>query len=501
APAEHQIQLRRAVIASTIGTAIEWYDFFLYSTVTGLVFAKLFFPNSDPWVGTLEAFAIYAVGFVARPIGAAIFGHYGDRIGRKATLIATLLLMGLATFAVALVPTYETIGIWGAVLLTILRFIQGIGVGGEWGGSVLMSMEWARSDHSRGFIASWPQFGVPCGLFLANLAVLAFSQMSGEQFLAWGWRLPFFLRLILVAVGLYIRLGISETPVFAKLLAERRVERTPILEVIKRHPKEIILSAFARMGEQAPFYIFTAFIFSYGIGSLHVSRDFLLTAVLAASVFSFFSIPFFSLPSHPPVRTHRTKEHVHDRRGRDRRVRFCLLRHAEHRPRDSHLPRHHLVAHPARYDVRSAGRVDRGKLYRPAALQRLFARLSACVGHRRRPGAAHRHLAVRHLSHLVCDRPLYRGVRGAEPDRNGADDRLHRQGHRRRIRDVSRPRATSGSAEFGFQVGRSRMNPIWQGTARRRATRFASFIVERSGSRGMSGDSPPIAGGVATLRK
>jgi Sugar (and other) transporter len=149
-PAEHQVQLRRAVIASTIGTAIEWYDFFLYSTVTGLVFAKLFFPNSDPWVGTLEAFAIYAVGFVARPVGAAIFGHYGDRIGRKSTLIATLLLMGLATFAVALVPTYEQIGIWGAVILTILRFIQGIGVGGEWGGSVLMSMEWARTNHSRG---------------------------------------------------------------------------------------------------------------------------------------------------------------------------------------------------------------------------------------------------------------------------------------------------------------------------------------------------------------
>jgi metabolite-proton symporter len=293
APAEHQIQLRRAVIASTIGTAIEWYDFFLYSTVTGLVFAKLFFPNSDPWVGTLEAFAIYAVGFVARPIGAAIFGHYGDRIGRKATLIATLLLMGLATFAVALVPTYETIGIWGAVLLTILRFIQGVGVGGEWGGSVLMSMEWARSDNSRGFIASWPQFGVPCGLFLANLAVLAFSQMSGDQFLTWGWRIPFVLSLLLVFIGLYIRLGIFETPVFAKLLAERRVERTPILEVIKRHPKEIILSAFARMAEQAPFYIFTAFIFSYGVKSLNVTRDFLLTAVLAASVLSFFSIPFF----------------------------------------------------------------------------------------------------------------------------------------------------------------------------------------------------------------
>lgn len=291
--AEHQVQLRRAVIASTVGTAIEWYDFFLYSTVTGLVFAKLFFPNSDPWVGTLEAFAVYAVGFLARPVGAAIFGHYGDRIGRKSTLIATLLLMGLATFAVALVPTYASIGIWGAVLLTILRFIQGVGVGGEWGGSVLMSMEWSRTNGSRGFVASWPQFGVPCGLFLANLAVLAFSQMSGAQFLAWGWRVPFFLSLILVGVGLYIRMGILETPVFARLVAERRIERTPMLEAIRRQPRQIVLSALLRMGEQAPFYIFTAFIFSYGIGTLHVSRDLLLTAVLAASVLSFASIPFF----------------------------------------------------------------------------------------------------------------------------------------------------------------------------------------------------------------
>ncbi len=261
--------------------------------VTGLVFAKLYFPHSDLWVGTLEAFAIYAVGFVARPIGAAIFGHYGDRIGRKSTLIATLLLMGLATSAVALVPTYDSIGIWGAVILTILRFIQGVGVGGEWGGSVLMSMEWARTDQSRGFIASWPQFGVPCGLFLANLAVLAVSQMSGDAFLSWGWRIPFALGLLLVGVGLYIRLGVFETPVFAKLLAERKVERTPILEVIKRHPKEILLSAFARVGEQAPFYIFTAFIFSYGTSVLHVSRDFLLIAVLTASLLSFLSIPFF----------------------------------------------------------------------------------------------------------------------------------------------------------------------------------------------------------------
>jgi MFS family permease len=353
-PSEHQRQLRRAVIASTVGTAIEWYDFFLYSTVTGLVFAKLFFPNSDPWVGTLEAFAIYAVGFVARPVGAAIFGHYGDRIGRKSTLIATLLLMGLATFAVALVPTYASIGIWGAVILTILRFIQGVGVGGEWGGSVLMSMEWARSDHTRGFIASWPQFGVPCGLFLANLAVLSFSQMSGEQFLAWGWRIPFLLSLILVGVGLYIRLGIFETPVFTKLVAERRLERAPILEVIKRQPKAIVLSAFARMAEQAPFYIFTAFIFArlpaHG-GARGFGLVFLLDSVLRLS-----------------LRSHRPQDRVHARRGRDRDLRLHLFRHGQHGDRRGHFPCHRLVAHSPRYDVRSAGGADCGKLHRPAAL-------------------------------------------------------------------------------------------------------------------------------------
>ncbi len=290
--AEHARQLRRAVIASTIGTTIEWYDFFLYSIVTGLVFAKLYFPQSEPLIGTLQAFGIYAVGFIARPVGAAIFGHYGDRVGRKSTLIATLMLMGVATFLVAFVPTYEQIGVWGAVLLTVLRFLQGVGVGGEWGGSVLMSMEWAKTDAHRGFIASWPQFGVPAGLFLANLAVLGFSWLSGDEFLVWGWRVPFFLSIFLIAIGLYIRLNILETPTFAKLLAENKIERTPMVEVIKRHPKEIVLSALARMGEQAPFYIFTAFIFTYGTLHLQSPRDFILTALLAASLFSFFTVPF-----------------------------------------------------------------------------------------------------------------------------------------------------------------------------------------------------------------
>jgi MFS family permease len=288
---EHSRQLRRAVIAATVGTTIEWYDFFIYGTAAGLVFGKLYFPNEDPLTATLASFGTYFIGFVGRPIGAAIFGHYGDRIGRKATLIATLLLMGIATFLIAFVPTYASIGIWGAVALTVLRVIQGIGVGGEWGGSVLISMEWARGHGRRGLIASWPQFGVPSGLFLSNLAVLAFSALSGSEFLTWGWRIPFALSIILVGVGLWIRLGILETPVFQKLVAERKIEKAPIVEVIKRQPREIILSALLRMAEQAPFYIFTAFVFAYATGTLHMSRNFVLTAVLAASLLSFVSIP------------------------------------------------------------------------------------------------------------------------------------------------------------------------------------------------------------------
>src|SRR6202043_1009868 len=173
------------------------------SIVTPLVFGKLFFPHSDPLIGVLEAFSIYFVGFVGRPVGAFIFGHYGDRIGRKAALIATLLLTGVATFAVALVPSYEQIGIWGAIIMIVLRFIQGVGVGGEWGGSVLLSMEWARTNANRGFIASWPQFGAPAELFLANVAVLVFSAVSGDQFLTWGWRIPFLMSIVMVAIGLW----------------------------------------------------------------------------------------------------------------------------------------------------------------------------------------------------------------------------------------------------------------------------------------------------------
>jgi len=288
---EHSAQLRKAVIASTVGTAIEWYDFFLYGTAAGLVFGKLYFPNQDPLSATLLAFTTYFIGFVGRPIGAAIFGHYGDRIGRKATLIATLLCMGLATFAIAFVPTYESIGIWGAIILTVLRMIQGIGVGGEWGGSVLLAMEWSRTHGQRGLVASWPQFGVPCGLLLSNLAVLAFSAWAGNDFAIWGWRIPFALSIILVGVGLWIRLGILETPVFREIIDKEKVAKAPVIEVIKQQPKEIILSALLRLSEQAPFYIFTAFVFAYAVGTLKMDRNFILAAVMVAACVSFFTIP------------------------------------------------------------------------------------------------------------------------------------------------------------------------------------------------------------------
>ncbi|HEV7444835.1 MAG TPA: MFS transporter [Steroidobacteraceae bacterium] len=294
---EHRSQLRRAVIAATIGTAIEWYDFFLYSSVTGLVFARLFFPQSSPLTGALQAFTVYLFGFVARPIGAAIFGHFGDRIGRKSTLILTLALMGMATFLVGLVPTYASIGVWGAVILTILRFIQGVGVGGEWGGSVLLAMEWARTNKHRGFVTSWPQLGVPLGMLLANLAVLLSSRVSGDGFLEWGWRIPFLLSISLIGVGLYIRLGIQETPTFQALTAKGATSSRPVPEVIHRHWREILLSALARTVQQASFYVLTAFIFSYGTTVLGSSRDFLLVAMMAASVLSCITNPLFGFLS------------------------------------------------------------------------------------------------------------------------------------------------------------------------------------------------------------
>jgi len=293
APEERRKQMLRAVVASTVGTSIEWYDYFLFATMAALVFPKLFFPKSDPVTGTLNSFGILFVGFLARPVGAWFFGTYGDSIGRKATLIATLLFIGIATFLIGLIPTYSTLGIGAAVILVILRACQGIGVGGEWGGSVLMSMEWG-SQKRKGWLGSWPQFGVPIGLVLAN-GITALTQLTlgAAAFASWGWRIPFLLSIVLIGVGLYIRLGIMETPVFRALLQDNRVERAPVREVIRRNWREIILSALLRMPEQAPFYLFTTFVFTFGAFATHLEKPFFTWAVSVAGLVSFITIPLF----------------------------------------------------------------------------------------------------------------------------------------------------------------------------------------------------------------
>jgi metabolite-proton symporter len=285
-------QRRRAVVASTVGTTIEWYDFFLYGTAAALVFPKVFFPNESALTGALAAFSTQFVGFAARPIGAAIFGHYGDRVGRKATLITTLMLMGIATFLIGCLPGSGSIGVTAAVLLVLLRIVQGIGVGGEWGGSVLMSMEWG-SPKRRGFMASWPQLGVPLGLLLSTGMVRLMSSATGDDFETWGWRVPFLVSIVLVGVGLYVRLNVMESPDFERVKEARTVHKAPIVEVIKRQPLEILTSAFVRMAEQAPFYLFITFVLTYGTKQLNIERNELLNDTLVAAAIGLFSVPFF----------------------------------------------------------------------------------------------------------------------------------------------------------------------------------------------------------------
>jgi metabolite-proton symporter len=290
-------QLTRAVVASTIGTSIEWYDFFLYGSAAALVLNTQYFPNVDPASGVLLAFGTNFVGFAARPVGAAIFGHYGDRIGRKATLVITLGLMGVGTFLVGLVPPYASIGIAGGVLLTLLRALQGIGVGGEWGGSVLLSMEWGARTGRRGFIASWPQFGVPVGLLLSNGMLALVTGLTGPNFATWGWRIPFIVSLVLVGVGLWIRLGILETPVFSRLLQQQRTAVAPVAEVLRRNWREVILTCLIRTGQQAPFYIFWTYVLTYATGPLGMQRQDVLIDTLIASGVSLITVPLWGYVS------------------------------------------------------------------------------------------------------------------------------------------------------------------------------------------------------------
>ena len=284
-------QLTRAVVASAVGTTIEWYDFFLYGVAAATVFPQRFFPSSDPYVGTLLSFSTYFVGFAARPIGAAIFGHFGDRIGRKALLVTTLLVMGTATVAIGLVPSYETIGIWGAVLLTVGRGLQGIGIGGEWSGSVLIAGEWTN-PRRRGLTTSFAQFGAPAGMVLANGAVSLMTMLTSENdFLEWGWRIPFVASIVLVFVGLYIRIGILETPVFSELKAKGRVARLPVVEVLRQNGREVVLTALLRTGQQVPFYIFTTYTITYATQQLGIGRGTVLNFVMIASLISLVTIP------------------------------------------------------------------------------------------------------------------------------------------------------------------------------------------------------------------
>jgi metabolite-proton symporter len=292
-PASAPSSVRKVIVASLIGTSLEWYDFFIYGTAAALVFNKIFFPSFEPLVGTLLAFTTYAVGFVARPLGGLIFGHYGDRIGRKNVLVVTLLLMGVATFAIGLMPTYASIGVWAPILLVVLRFLQGLGLGGEWGGAVLMTME-SGDPNRRGFNASWPQVGVPLGLLMANGVLSLMGVLTTEQaFLSWGWRVPFLLSGVLVVVGLWIRLTIAESPLFREVEASQTKAGAPILEVLRRYPKQVLLAVGARVGVDVAFYTFVLFITTYVTTYLKLPRNYALNAVLIAAAVQVALIPFF----------------------------------------------------------------------------------------------------------------------------------------------------------------------------------------------------------------
>jgi metabolite-proton symporter len=285
--------VRRVIAASLVGTSLEWYDFFVYGTAAALVFNKLFFPTFDPLVGTLLSFTTFAVGFIARPLGGVVFGHYGDRLGRKNVLVVTLLLMGTATFLIGVLPTYSAIGVWAPILLVVLRFLQGLGLGGEWGGAVLMTLE-TGDPRKRGLNASWPQVGVPVGLLLANGVLSLMSAVTTDaSFRSWGWRIPFLLSGLLVVVGLWIRLGLAESPLFKEVEHDDGKARAPIVEVLRRYPRRVLLALGARVGVDVAFYVFVLFITTYIATYRHLPREYALNAVLIAAACQVLFIPLF----------------------------------------------------------------------------------------------------------------------------------------------------------------------------------------------------------------
>ena len=289
--------VRRVVLASLIGATIEWYDFFLYGVVAGIVLNKLYFPTSDPVVSTLLAYATFAVGFVARPLGGVIFGHFGDKIGRKSMLVITLMLMGVATFLIGLVPSYAQIGLAAPLLLLFLRVVQGIGLGGEWGGAVLMAFEYAPANR-RGLYASIPQIGLSIGLCLASgvVALLSYT-LTDDQFLSWGWRLAFVLSVMLVIVGAYIRMNVMETPEFQQVKQANREAAVPFVSMMKGYPKNVLAGMGARMVDGVVFNIFAVFAIGYLTQTLKVPRTEALLGVTAAAIVMCATIPLFGLLS------------------------------------------------------------------------------------------------------------------------------------------------------------------------------------------------------------
>jgi metabolite-proton symporter len=289
--------LVEAIVASTVGTTIEWYDFFLYGLVASFVFPTLFFPEMGRFWGTILAYGTFTAGFLARPIGGVIFGYMGDRVGRKSTLVTTLLLMGVSTVLIGFLPGYRQVGVAAPLLLTLLRIIQGLGVGGEWGGSVLLALEYGHRG-KRGFYASWPQAGVPLGLLAAGgVLTLVKQSMSPEAFLDWGWRVPFYLSGLLIVVGLLIRIRILETPLFTDLQKSNQVAQAPISEVLRRHWREILLAAGSRISENSCFYLFSTYVVTYGSDKLGLAPESLLQAVWIAAAIEFFTIPLFGMLS------------------------------------------------------------------------------------------------------------------------------------------------------------------------------------------------------------
>ena len=285
--------IRRVGLAGFVGTTMEWYDYFLYGAATALIFNQLYFPKVDPLIGTLAAFSAFAVGFVARPLGGIVFGHFGDKIGRKQNLIITLAIMGLATAAIGLLPTFEAIGIWAPIILVLLRILQGFAVGGEWGGAVLMTVEHAP-DHKRGFYSSWVQMGVPAGIVLANGVYLLFeTSLSEEAFLAWGWRVPFLLSIVLVAVGLYVRLRIEESSAFSEIQESHAETQRPVMDVIRNQPKNVLVSLGARLGDNTIFTIFEVFTLTYLTQQVGLPESVALAGVLIGAGLEFFTIPLF----------------------------------------------------------------------------------------------------------------------------------------------------------------------------------------------------------------